>query len=202
MSEKERDGGSDKLAIPSKLDRVSEIIPCKLFLSDMIAAIDISVVNYLSITHIVNASNGAAPSKLADITYHNVNIEDTEESDISRDFIETHDFITSALLRGGKVLVHCMVGVSRSSSIIMHHIMMTGRTLREAVELVKTARPVVNPNKAFAQSLLDAELSERGENTIELGEICKGGVEVFRRERDIKNMMDTFGKEEENCHIL
>jgi len=188
--------------MPSKLERVSEIISGKLFLSDMTAAMDISVVNYLSITHIVNASNGAAPSKIANIIYHNVNIEDSEESDISRDLIETHDFISSALLGGGRVLVHCMVGVSRSSSITMHHIMLSGTTLKEAVELVRTARPVVNPNRAFAQSLLDAELSARGENTIELGEICRGGVGRMRRERDIKNMMDTLRREEEKCCIL
>ena len=188
--------------IPSKIKRVSEIIPSKLFLSDMMAAVDMSVVNYFSITHIVNASNNAAPSKLTNITYHNVYIEDSEESDISRDLIKTHDFITSALLGGGRVLVHCMAGVSRSSSITMHHIMMSGTTLKEAVELVRAARPVVNPNRAFAQSLLDAELSVRGENTMELGEICRRGVGGIRREGDIKNMMDTLGREEDKCCIL
>ena len=100
------------------------------------------------------------------------------------------------------MLVHCMVGVSRSSSITMHHIMMSGTTLKKAVEVVKTARPDVNPNRAFAQSLLDAELSVRGENTLELGEICRGEVMGMRRERDVKNMMDTFGREEDKCFIL
>ena len=171
--------------IPSKIKRVSEIIPGKLFLSDMMAAVDMAVVNYFSITHIVNASNSAAPSKLTNITYHNVYIEDSEESDISRDLIKTHDFITSALLGGGRVLVHCMAGVSRSSTITMHHIMMTGTTLKEAVEMVKTARPIVNPNRAFAKALLKAELSARGENTLELGEIRRGGVGGMRGERGI-----------------
>ena len=186
------------------LGRVSEIIPSKLYLSDITAALDISVIKYFSITHIVNATNGAAPNTFPDILYHNVDIEDTEEADISSHLTESHAFISSALAGGGCVLVHCMAGVSRSSSITIHHIMMAGYSLRDAVKMLKTARPVVQPNTAFAKALVVAEKRERGENTMSWEEICgRGGRRLGGRgEEDIKNMMDGFGREEGRCLVL
>ena len=186
------------------LGRVSEIIPSKLYLSDMTAALDISVINHFSITHVVNATNGAAPNKFSNILYHNVDIEDTEEADISCHLTRSHLFISSALAGGGCVLVHCMAGVSRSSSITIHHIMMTGYSLKDAAQLVKTARPVIQPNRAFAKSLGEAELCERGENTIGWEKLCggRGGRLGGRKEEDMRDMMDRFAGEEERCLIV
>ena len=97
-----------------------------------------------------------------------------------------------------------MAGVSRSSSIIIHHIMMTGTNLRQAIQLVKTARPVVQPNKAFARALVAAELEQRGENSIEAEEISSRGLwgGGGRREEDVRNMMDSFGGRGGRCAVL
>ena len=81
----------------SVLTRVSEIIPNKLYLSDITAALDISVIQHFSITHIINATNRAAPNKFPNIIYHNVDIEDSEDVDIAKYFTLTHVFISSSL---------------------------------------------------------------------------------------------------------
>ena len=55
----------------------------------------------------------------------------------------------------GTVYVHCQHGVSRSSTIVIAYIMWRQRlTYDEALDLVRTARPTVNPNIGFACALL------------------------------------------------
>ena len=101
------------------------------------------------------------------------------------------------------MLVHCMAGVSRSSSIIIHHTMMNGLNLRDAVMMVKTARPVVQPNKAFVKTLVAAELKERGENSIGEEEMAGGeGMRGRHREDDVQSLMDSFGERDGRCLIF
>jgi protein-tyrosine phosphatase len=50
---------------------------------------------------------------------------DMPETNILQHLEKTNAFITTALASGGKVLVHCHAGVSRSASIAIAYIMKT-----------------------------------------------------------------------------
>lgn len=59
---------------------------------------------------------------------------------------------------GGKVLVHCEAGISRSPTICMAYLMKTQRLrLEEAFDAVRQRRAVVSPNFSFMGQLLQFE---------------------------------------------
>jgi len=64
----------------------------------------------------------------------------------------------SARCRGGKVLVHCQAGVSRSPTLVMAYLMARyGRPMMETFSLVKERRSIVAPNFNFMGQLLEFE---------------------------------------------
>lgn len=59
---------------------------------------------------------------------------------------------------GGRVLVHCQAGISRSATICLAYLMHTQRVrLDEAFNFVKQRRHVISPNLAFMGQLLQFE---------------------------------------------
>jgi hypothetical protein len=65
------------------------------------------------------------------------------------------DFVRSAMGRGGKVLIHCDSGVSRSGATAVACLMaVAGHSLAESLRLVRAVRPPVNPNPAFLGQLM------------------------------------------------
>ena len=61
-------------------------------------------------------------------------------------------------MSGGKVLVHCEAGISRSPTICMAYIMRTERRqLEEAFDIIKQRRELISPNFSFMGQLLQFE---------------------------------------------
>lgn len=59
----------------------------------------------------------------------------------------------------GKVLVHCLMGVSRSATLVLAFLMITeGLTLQEAVAAVRPHRDIC-PNPGFLQQLRTLDMS-------------------------------------------
>lgn len=148
----------------------NEIFPNFLYLGDCANAADITQHQTLGITHIVDASNTRVSKSIAqnnNIEYLEIRIMDSASAAIGEHFDTVHNFIEAAREAGGKVLVHCMAGISRSSSLVLsylvkHHNM----SLRDAVTMVVTERPVVYPNEGFQAQLIVHESAHRNENTI------------------------------------
>ncbi|XP_061905592.1 dual specificity protein phosphatase 26-like isoform X2 [Entelurus aequoreus] len=88
------------------------------------------------------------------IVYKGVEAQDSCGFDMSVNFRAAADFISMALSRGGKVLVHCQVGVSRSATLVLAYLMLKQRlTLVEAICAVKENRGVT-PNRGFLRQLI------------------------------------------------
>lgn len=67
--------------------------------------------------------------------------------------------------RGGRTLVHCVAGVSRSATLCMIYLVKHERmTLRQAYHFVKSARPVVKPNVGFWKQMIEYERKLKGFN--------------------------------------
>lgn len=67
-------------------------------------------------------------------------------------------------LKKTNVLIHCMMGVSRSASLVIWYLMTRGNlTLTEAYNLVKQKRPIINPNRGFVEQLkaLETKLNQK-----------------------------------------
>ncbi|XP_015684992.1 dual specificity protein phosphatase 15, partial [Protobothrops mucrosquamatus] len=88
------------------------------------------------------------------ITYLLIVLPDTPEANIKKHFKKCIQFIHSCRLQGGNCLVHCLAGISRSTTIILAYLMaVTPLGWLEALEAVKAVRPVANPNLGFRQQL-------------------------------------------------
>lgn len=75
---------------------------------------------------------------------------DTPREDILCVLYDVFDFIRGALDGGGRVLIHCSQGVSRSVTLAVAWIMWTRRACYEEVfEDVKLHRGIANPNIGF-----------------------------------------------------
>ena len=63
-------------------------------------------------------------------------------------------FITEALSSGGKILVHCVAGISRSASCVIAYLMKSKQIgYEEALAMTKAKRFCVEPNDAFVRQL-------------------------------------------------
>lgn len=69
------------------------------------------------------------------------------------------DFIQRVENLGGRVLVHCVAGVSRSITIVlMYLIAVHSLRLRHAWEYVVSVRPFISPNEGFRLQLAKLEV--------------------------------------------
>eukprot|EP00659_Diplonema_papillatum_P016071 gene16071-24604_t len=96
----------------------------------------------LGITHVVNAATECSVSCGAE-TYH-IKLKDHCQAPIIDCFEGVCDFIEKARSEGGKVLVHCKRGISRSPALILAYLMVA-RHLSLDVAVVN--RNPANPRK-------------------------------------------------------
>ena len=68
---------------------------------------------------------------------------------------ECTEFIRDQLRQGRRVLVHCAEGISRSCVIGSAYLYECGMSLDEAVALIRSKRPIVNPAPSLLQALRD-----------------------------------------------
>lgn len=63
------------------------------------------------------------------------------------------DFSTS------NILVHCNMGISRSATIVVRYLQLAHHlTYRQAIKLIKDARPIAKPNTLFKRMLINMDL--------------------------------------------
>jgi len=129
---------------------VSKITP-NLFLSGNDFPEDL---RRIGITHILNIST-TVDNPYPGITAMFINISDGG-GPIEKYFPQTYDFIQGALDAGGKVLVHCHMGISRSATIVIAYLMKAlNMPYVEVLAMVKAKRPIVDPCLAFTWKLME-----------------------------------------------
>jgi len=68
------------------------------------------------------------------------------------------EFVDARRKAGDIVYVHCAAGASRSGMVVVAYLMhKNGWTRDEALQFVRSKRPVTRPNPAFMERLLDWE---------------------------------------------
>jgi protein-tyrosine phosphatase len=82
---------------------------------------------------------------------YKIDVSDVENENISMYFSTASKFIS-----GGKTLVHCRAGVSRSASIVIAHLMATRRwSVNRAIQYVRQRRAIIKPNPGFIKQLIE-----------------------------------------------
>ena len=113
------------------------------------------------ITHVINAS-GINLDNFHDATgqfeYLKLNLLDHRSQDISWFFMKAVAHIHKCRNAGGKCVVHCTQGVSRSCTLIIAYlIIVESMTYNEGFAFVKERRKVASPNCGFICNLLELE---------------------------------------------
>lgn len=96
------------------------------------------------------------------VTYLVVKADDVPEYPLGDHFQECLEFIQQAIRANGKILVHCHMGISRSATIVLLHLMINcGHSLDESLKILREKRPVVNPNPGFWEKLKEIDSRAR-----------------------------------------
>lgn len=118
----------------------------------------------LGITHVLNAALGKTAYHVntnhvyyrrSGIEWKGIEATDIMNFNLKPFFPETTAFIKWALESGGKVLVHCREGYSRSTTLVLAYLMTCCHmTVQDALRHVRRLREV-GPNEGFLQQLCD-----------------------------------------------
>ncbi len=143
----------------------SEIIPNKLYLGNKTIVEDKELIDKCEINSIVNLTENLYnyPDNL---TIYHCKIEDTLDQGIK--WIEdAAKFIDLQLNSKKKVYVHCVMGISRSPTLIIYYLMTRTMTkqidafdkmnLKQSYEYVLSKRKIICPNIGFMKCLMQIE---------------------------------------------
>ncbi|KAK8314709.1 hypothetical protein V6Z12_D01G189600 [Gossypium hirsutum] len=146
----------DKLAFFDKeCSRIAEHI----YLGSDAVAKNRELLRKNGITHVLNCVGFVCPEYFKhDLVYKTLWLQDSPSEDITSILYDVFDYFEDVQEQGGKVLVHCCQGVSRSSSLVIAYLMWReGQSFEDAFQYVKAARGVTNPNTGFAFQLLQCQ---------------------------------------------
>ncbi|XP_072773294.1 dual specificity protein phosphatase 15 [Taeniopygia guttata] len=165
---------------------MSQILP-GLYLGNFVDAKDLEQLSRNKITHIVSIHESPQPL-LKDITYLRIPLPDTPEANIKRHFKECISFIHQCRLHGGNCLVHCLAGISRSTTVVVAYVMVvTELSCQEVLDAIRTIRPVANPNPGFRQQL--SEFSGSAARKVRRHLKQKYGMSPFNDEEEIRALL-------------
>lgn len=125
-----------------------------LFLGPETAACDWSLLQSQGVTHVLVAGSELTPHFPGQLVYLVLPLEDTVEQSLVMYLPQACEYIHQARMGGGRVLVHCRAGVSRSASIVLAYIMQTHQLrLQTALTTIQAKRPCAHPNPRFLNEL-------------------------------------------------
>ncbi|XP_058702131.1 dual specificity protein phosphatase 22-A-like isoform X1 [Poecile atricapillus] len=124
------------------------------------------------VTHILSVHNHAKPV-LEDMTYLCISASDSSSQNLLQHFKECIQFIHECRLAGGGCLVHCLAGVSRSSTILVAYLMtVTELGWESCLAATKAVRSYVSPNPGFQQQLQEYERTLLQERQVTGASVC------------------------------
>lgn len=138
-----------------------EVYP-NIFVGDERTAKSKDFLHAAGITHVLNTAEGDNFGQVAtgpsfyygcEIQYLGLDLLDVPDAPISKYFERSNSFIETAINSGGKVLVHCLMGLSRSTTFVTAYLMMKkSMSAEEALRAIRSQRDV-RPNDGFLMQL-------------------------------------------------
>lgn len=153
---------------PRRNDVAVLTIPPYVFLGSYTSASK-SFIDLAGITHIISIGRAPACPDHPNVQYHRLQLLDKDMSSIYVASDKANQVITDARDRGGKVLVHCVAGVSRSPTIIAAYLVSRcSMSLKDALGLLVRARPAVCPRPGFIAQLKELERRVTGRCSLDV----------------------------------
>lgn len=140
-----------RLFVGSDQSTISEIINDRLFLGNISHSLSKTVLKILGVRRIINISQEIPCSFPDEFEYYHIKISDNPKENLYKYFDEAYQFIESS---PGPVFVHCRMGISRSSSIVIAYIgKKFNMSFEKVYEIVKHRRHCISPNHGFKGQL-------------------------------------------------
>jgi hypothetical protein len=125
-----------------------------LFLGSYAAASNQAALRAMGITHIVNATCEYENTFPGAFEYLHIAAKDSRNERLSPYFPVVSAYVTQACAQGGKVLVHCQHGISRSVTLLVASMMaMENKRLKDVLGPLTLLRSEVEPNPSFMYEL-------------------------------------------------
>lgn len=109
-----------------------------------------------NITHVVSVLRLPLDRHLfVNFKHHVVELDDLEDENTIEHFPTSNAFIQQGLDGGGGVLVHCAMGKSRSTTLLIAYLLSQHPKLnpQSALGLIRQSRPFAEPNSGFMEQL-------------------------------------------------
>jgi len=148
---------------------IDEVYP-NLFICNQYTAQNKRLLKDLKITNILNCADGKGFGMVQtgakyyediNIKYLGLRLMDFPTSWAAQYFDTAAEYIHSCLMKGGRVAVHCQMGISRASTMVIAYLMIKqGLTGPDAITLVKKRRNIC-PNPGFMKQLGELDFKLR-----------------------------------------
>ncbi|KAM9278092.1 LOW QUALITY PROTEIN: protein phosphatase Slingshot homolog 3 [Morus bassanus] len=144
---------NEMLLVLAQMDRPSRVFP-HLYLGSEWNAANLEELQQNRVTHILNVAREIDNFFPALFTYMNVRVYDEETAQLLPHWNDTFLFLSRVRAGGGRALVHCRMGLSRSAATVLAYAMKEfGWSLERALRHVRHCRPGVLPNPGFMRQL-------------------------------------------------
>ncbi|XP_054159976.1 uncharacterized protein LOC128958186 [Oppia nitens] len=145
---------TSQMTISLDLPKPLNLIDDKLFLGNIQSATSCDILTEHKIKRVLSVIELPIETKYPFIEYFHVIAEDVEEQDLLTHFEETRQVIADGHRKGHNVLVHCMAGISRSSTVVTAFLMNKyGKSYSDTIDMVRTKRSQIYPNEGFRKQL-------------------------------------------------
>lgn len=144
---------NEMLLVLAQMDRPSRVFP-HIYLGSEWNAANLEELQQNCVTHILNVAREIDNFFPALFHYMNVRVYDEETAQLLPHWNDTFLFLSDIKARGGRALVHCRMGLSRSAATVLAYAMKEfGWSLERALRHVRRCRPGVQPNPGFMRQL-------------------------------------------------
>jgi protein-tyrosine phosphatase len=151
----------------SNAEYPSEIVPNFMYLGSWVTANSLRILQDLQVTRVINATDVCDMPFKAEMNYLHCPLDDNPKADIQQFFDQAMLFLKDAQAKHERVLIHCQMGMSRSSTLAVLWVMLEQNvSLKDAVHMVRLCRPFINPNPGFLLQLQRMEMTVRGQASI------------------------------------
>jgi len=130
---------------------IDAVVDGQIYIGNLAAAKSIDLRRQFGITHLLSVCQDIPPEGPNHLV---IPVQDSEYDDILIHLPDACRFIKNTVESGGRVLVHCYMGISRSATVIAAYLMSSRQIpVQKAIAIIKRARPQIQPNYGFIKSL-------------------------------------------------
>lgn len=147
----------------SDYDKITD----RIYLGNIAGAQNKSFLETANIGYVINLANQSYP-KQDSISYLNININDTPNTNIKQYFKTINKFFNEGISSNKNIYIHCKAGVSRSTTALIAFLMSKGLDMKTSVNYVISRRKIIEPNEGFWLQLMEYERELYGKNSVNI----------------------------------